>query len=166
MRSFALTVVVLATVGVRAGAQSADSVAPRERHALDDAVVMAGLQFARLPIVLTSSLPSTATRGAEAWTVYDGDGKATAIVVYTRSRTFRCSSAERPEYRCRLKLASIIVHEAWHVTHGPDEAAAYLTQQAFLEFHNATPLLITEIRQARNRVLAGNTVRQMASSSR
>ena len=60
------------------------------------------------------------------------------------------------------ELASVIVHEARHVKHGPNEAGAYLAQQAFLEFNGATPLLITEIQQARNRVLAGKKARRMA----
>jgi hypothetical protein len=53
-----------------------------------------------------------------------------------------------------LKLASVIVHEVWHLKNGPDEAAAYTAQEAFLEFNQASRLLITEIRQARRRVLS------------
>ena len=117
-------------------------------------IVRTGLQSVRPSIVLTSELPVTHSPGVEGWTVYGEDGKGSQIVVYTRSRTFQCASGQRNGNQCLLKLASVIVHEAWHLKYGPDEAAAYTAQEAFLEFNRASPLLITEIRQARRRVLS------------
>ena len=53
-----------------------------------------------------------------------------------------------------LKLASIIVHEAWHYRHGPREAGAYDRQIAFLTAHRGSSAQITGVRLARTRVLA------------
>jgi len=101
---------------------------------------------------------------AEAWTVYDEHGTGDRIFVYTRSRTFRCASATRSDQdQCLLRLASIIVHEAWHFRHGPDEAEAYEAQLAFLGLTEASAFLqasetasqdIREVRRSRDRVLA------------
>ena len=62
-----------------------------------------------------------------------------------------------------LRLASIIVHEAWHFRHGRDEAEAYEAQLAFLRLTEASAFLqasepasqdIREVRRSRDRVLA------------
>jgi len=42
-----------------------------------------------------------------------------------------------------LKLASIIVHEAWHYRDGPSEAEAYAKQIAFLTTHGGSDRLIS-----------------------
>jgi hypothetical protein len=125
-----------------------------ERKILEEAIILAGLQSVRPRIVLTSELLAARTQGVEGWTVIGEDGKGYQIFVYTRSRTFQCASGRQNANQCLLKLASVIVHEAWHLKYGPDEAAAYTAQEAFLEFNHASPLLITEIRQARRRVLS------------
>jgi hypothetical protein len=117
-----------------------------------------------LPLVLIAALPVMVSPGAEAWTVYDEHGQGDRIFVYTRGRTFRCASASRQDQdQCLLRLASIIVHEAWHLRHGPDEAEAYEAQLAFLRLTEASAFLqlsetasqdIREVRRARDRVLA------------
>ena len=40
--------------------------------------------------------------------------------------------------RCLLKVASVIVHEAWHLRNGPDEVGAYQTQLIFLQMKEAS----------------------------
>jgi hypothetical protein len=117
-----------------------------------------------LPLVLIAALPVMVSPGAEAWTVYDEHGTGDRIFVYTRGRTFRCASARHSDQdQCLLRLASIIVHEAWHLRHGPDEAEAYEAQLAFLRLTEASAFLqlsetasqdIREVRRARDRVLA------------
>ena len=145
----------LGTLCMPSNAQSAYNITPDERAVLDRALIMTGLQATRLPIVLTSELPVTGSIGAEAWTVYDEDGKGDRIFVYTQSRAFRCASVlHRDQYQCLLKLASVIVHEAWHLRKGPDEATAYRAQLAFLEFNHASGSVMTEVRDSRRRVLA------------
>jgi hypothetical protein len=137
-------------------AYAAEDITARDHDALQRALIMAGPQpYIRLPILLTSELPWTASPDAEAWTVFFEDGKGDRIFVYTGSRVFRCASVgHRADFQCVLKLASIIVHEAWHHEHGPEEAPAYEAQLAFLEFKQASGALITEVRQARRRALS------------
>jgi len=53
-----------------------------------------------------------------------------------------------------LKLASAIIHEAWHCRHGVDEAGAYEAQIAFLMTHGGASVQITGVRLARQHVLA------------
>jgi hypothetical protein len=117
---------VVGTLAVPSVVRSADSTPAQERAALDGAFRLAGPQlYAHLPIVLISALPWTVSPGAEAWTVYDEHGTGDRIFVYTRSRTFRCASITRSDQdQCLLRLASIIVHEAWHLRHGRDEVEA------------------------------------------
>jgi hypothetical protein len=75
-----------------------------------------------LPIVLAPVPPDEASRGIEGWILRREDGTAERIVVYSGSDVFRCASdPDRLDYQCLLKLASIIVHEAWHYRHGPRE---------------------------------------------
>lgn len=54
---------------------------------------------------------------------------------------------------CLLKLASIIVHEAWHFRNGPDEAGAYNAQIEFLAQRGGS-IEIAGVRRARDRVKA------------
>ena len=153
MRRSTWLMVVLGVVSASSIVQAVDVLAG-ERKILEDAIILAGLQSVRPRIVLISELPATRTPGVEGWTVNGEDGKGHQIFVYTRSRTFQCARGGQDANRCLLKLASVIVHEAWHLKYGPDEAGAYTAQEAFLEFNHASPVLITEIRQARRRVLS------------
>jgi hypothetical protein len=53
------------------------------------------------------------------------------IYLVTSSRVFRAAQSSRNRCGNRnatRKLASVIVHEEWHVRHGADERAAYLAQ--------------------------------------
>jgi len=165
MRNVAWLFIVVGTWCVPSTVRAADSTPAQEREALDEALRLAGPQlYAHLPFVLTSALPRTVSPGAEAWTLYDEHGKGDRIFVYTLSRTFRCASVRRwDQYQCLLKVASVIVHEAWHLRNGPDEAGAYEAQLAFLrlteaaavlQLNEAAALNIREVRRARDRTLA------------
>jgi hypothetical protein len=141
------------------------AVASVQEHAvLDGALRLARPQlYGHLPLTLVTELPRTVSRGAEAWTVFDERGRGTGIFVYTRSRTFRCASMpSRDQSRCLLKLASVIVHEAWHLKNGLDEAGAYDAQLVFLQLkeaeavfqlNEAAALTINEVRRAKARTL-------------
>lgn len=64
------------------------------------------------------------------------------IYLVTSSSTFR--DAQGAIYRCGnraaiRKLASVLVHEEWHVRNGPDERGAYLAQLTALATLGAGP---------------------------
>ncbi len=165
MRNMAWLFIVVGMWCPPATIRAADSTPADVRAVLERALQLAGPQlFRHLPIVLIAALPGMVSPDAEAWTVYDEHGTGDRIFVYTSSRTFRCASATRSDQdQCLLRLASIIVHEAWHFRHGPDEAEAYEAQLAFLRLTEASAFLqasepasqdIREVRRSRDRVLA------------
>jgi hypothetical protein len=110
-----------------------------ERQTLEHALWLAGAGIADLPIGLASAPFAHASRGLAAWTVFPDDGTPAHILVYTASPVFGCASVRPdPDYHCVVMLASIVVHEAWHVQHGSSEAGAYRVQLAFLILHGAS----------------------------
>lgn len=79
------------------------------------------------PINLVQTLPPEASRNAEGFVTH---GPPTIHLVISTA-VFRDAAAARS--RCGApaalaKLASIIVHEEWHLRNGPDERSAYLAQ--------------------------------------
>jgi hypothetical protein len=79
------------------------------------------------PIVLVDEPPRDASSYVEGF-VQAGDP---TIYLVTSSRVFRAAQSSRNRCGNRnatRKLASVIVHEEWHVRHGADERAAYLAQ--------------------------------------
>ena len=62
----------------------------------------------------------------------DAHGCGERIFVYTGSDMFRCASRPLSMRQCLLRLASAVVHEAWHLENGRDEEEAYEEQIAFL----------------------------------
>jgi hypothetical protein len=165
MRNVAWLFFVVGTSCVPSTVGAADTTSAQERAVLDRALRLVGQpSYAGLPLVLISELPRAVSSGAEAWTVFDEQGKGDRIFVYTRSRTFQCASASRRDQeQCLLKLASVIVHEAWHLRNGLDDVGAYEAQLTFLHLIEASSFLqvnaaaaanIREVRQARDRVLA------------
>ena len=147
-------ILLCGSVCVSSASRADDDVDFAQRAVLGRAVLLAGLQFAHLPIVLTPTLPWTASRGAEAWTVYGELNQGDRIFVYTGSDLFQCASRRPlPDLQCVLKLASILVHEAWHFRNGRDEVGAYDAQLAFL-LHNGSDAIASGVRRARDRVVA------------
>ena len=125
-----------------------------DRETLQVALAMAGLDHAELPITLASVTPPSASRGIEAWTSYDATGIGDRILVYTGSDMFRCAGRPLRMRQCVIRLASVLVHEAWHLEHGPNEEDAYEMQIAFLLNNGATTEHVAAVRLAQNRVLA------------
>jgi hypothetical protein len=116
--------------------------------------MLTGQDFHALPIELVSELPDGASRGAEGWTTFDDAGRPDRIFIYTKSDVFACANKRfHASYQCRLKLASVIVHEAWHLRNGHGEAGAYAAQLAFLIGRNAPGVVVTGVRRARSRTL-------------
>jgi hypothetical protein len=127
--------------------------AASDRETLQRVLTLAGLDRANLPITLAAATPASASRGVEAWTSYD-DECGDRIFVYTGSDMFRCASRPLAMRQCLLRLASAVVHEAWHLEHGRDEEEAYEVQIAFLLRNGAATEHVKAVRLAQERVLA------------
>jgi hypothetical protein len=122
---------------------------------LSQAIDLAGPRAAALPIALAARPYAAASSGVEAWTLYGEDGRPQQIFVYTESVAFRCANRQpKPDWQCRLKLASVIVHEAWHFNESRDEAGAYVAQLAFLIGNGASPQVTAGVRRSRDRAVA------------
>ena len=81
------------------------------------------------PITLVEAPPKHASIQTEAFVSLPEP----RIFVVTSSPTFRDAMAVRARSTCSesaplKKLASILVHEEWHVLHGSDESGAYYAQ--------------------------------------
>jgi hypothetical protein len=142
---------LVATIAAVAAAPAETGTAD-EIEALDSARFLTK-QVGTLPIVLTGVRPGYVSDLAEAWTVRDpqtGDG---VILVYTGSAAFRCAMRPHQNYQCTIKLASILVHEAWHLKYGADERYAYDAQLRFLKMYGSGQL-VNGVRRARATVLA------------
>jgi hypothetical protein len=90
------------------------------------------------PIHLVDTLPIDANVGVEGFVRLDPP----AIFLVTSTPAFRAAAAA--EYKCGhlmalKKIASVIVHEQWHLTHGADERGAYQAQLMALVRMNAGP---------------------------
>jgi hypothetical protein len=79
------------------------------------------------PIQVIETAPINNSVGTEAFV----DRDSGTIVVIASSNVVRDAADTRGRCGDRyavMKLASILVHEEWHILHGPDEAAAYRRQ--------------------------------------
>jgi hypothetical protein len=147
--------VLVVGIGVSATLQGQEFGSEIAAATLRDAVELAGLRLAALPIVLSASRHADTSDGVEAWTLYGEDGRAQQIVVYSGSAVFRCANHQPyPDWQCRLKLASILVHEAWHFTRSRDDAQAYQAQLAFLMVRGASSVVVGSVRRSRDHALA------------
>ena len=137
-----------------------------EHQTLEAALMLAGRSIAKLPIVLVSVTPDTASAGVQGWTTRDATGKAERIFLYTGSGLFRCARPSNETYQCVLKLASVLVHEAWHFRHGANEADAYAAQIVFLIGNGASLDQIADVRMSRDRVVAAARAARDAARTR
>lgn len=88
------------------------------------------------PIVLIDHAPSFASANAEGFVLRDPD----RIFLITSSVAFRqAQRAEVTDPAPLRKVASVLIHEEWHVRHGPDEEGAYEAQLRVLFLLGATP---------------------------
>jgi hypothetical protein len=117
-------------------------------------LILAGLDRANLPITLATVAPASASHGIEGWTSYDADGNGERIFVYTGSDMFRCARWPFRMRQCLVRLASALVHEAWHFENGRNEQSAYEVQIVFLLRNGAETEHVKAVRLAQNRVLA------------
>jgi hypothetical protein len=148
-------VIVLLVLALTLHSLWASQGAAFDRQTLDAAVRLAGLESANLPITLAAAPPASASRGIEAWTSYDAGGTGGRIFIYTGSDMFRCARWPFGMRQCRIRLASALVHEAWHFAYGQDEEEAYDAQIAFLMRSGAATEHVKAVHLARDRVVAG-----------
>jgi hypothetical protein len=90
------------------------------------------------PIEFVSVRPPHVSADADAY-VQANDAR---IYLMTSSPAFR--RARRALDKCGdlqaiRKIASVLIHEEWHVRHGSDEAGAYAAQLTTLSYLNAGP---------------------------
>jgi len=90
------------------------------------------------PITFINEPPADVSRYAEAF-VRTGERRIYVITsswMFQRAQnaTFQCG-----EHQALRKLASVLVHEEWHVTHGGDEAGAYAAQLITLAYLGSGP---------------------------
>jgi hypothetical protein len=83
------------------------------------------------PIQLESTRPADVSPLADGY-VRDGDARIHLVIT-----TAAFTQAMRADYRCGnlqalRKIASVVVHEEWHLRHGHDEAGAYVAQLSAL----------------------------------
>ena len=90
------------------------------------------------PIEFVETRPAGVSPNADAYVPLGG----TRIYLITTSPAF--IRARRAAYKCGelnaiRKIASVLVHEEWHVRHGSDEAEAYAAQLSTLVALDAGP---------------------------
>ena len=139
--------------------------ASSDQETLERVLTLAGLDRANLPITLATAAPASASSGVEAWTSFDAHGCGERIFVYTGSDMFRCASRPLSMRQCLLRLASVVVHEAWHLENGRDEEEAYEVQIAFLLRNGAATEHVKAVRLAQQRVLAAERARPPTSGN-
>ncbi|HTM04605.1 MAG TPA: hypothetical protein VL173_13940 [Vicinamibacterales bacterium] len=124
------------------------------------ALGLLGRSHANAPIVLLPSPPPHASPNVEAFVQRDRE----RIYLITSSEVFREASNPRSPDRqeaCR-KIASIIVHEEWHLAHGGGERDAYLAQLTTLQMLGATPETIGSVRKSMMAVTAQEQPRSVS----
>ena len=111
------------------------------------ALDLLGRSAAAAPVRFIDRPPLEASRNVEAFAERDPP----VIYLITSTETFRSAQHPRPGWSgreaCR-KIASIIVHEEWHLRHGRDEQGAYYAQLTTLAALHAQPITINKVRQA------------------
>ena len=102
------------------------------------------------PIVLIDTRPDDVSPTAEAFVRRNPD------TIYLITTTPAFLAAKAGDDTALKKIASIIVHEQWHIRNGPDERGAYQAQLAALFGLGIDPgsLLAFGVRKAMLKVLA------------
>ena len=116
------------------------------------AVVMCALDIlgrshALVPIEVMPNPPYNASRNAEAFLSREQQ----RIYLIAASSAFVAAQRGNDGFGSRagcVKLASIIVHEEWHLRNGSDERGAYLAQLTLLAALGANPAMISSVRQS------------------
>jgi hypothetical protein len=117
------------------------------------AVVVCALDFlgrshaGTVPIQFLDAPPRGASANAEAFVTRNPD----TIYLITSTDTFQLAMRgpyEQGTHNACRHLASVIVHEEWHLRYGPDEEGAYLAQLTALAALGADHSAITAVRRS------------------
>jgi hypothetical protein len=115
------------------------------------------------PIEFVAVRPADVSPRAEAF-VRPGDPR-----IYLVTSTGYFQRAMESPYKCGdlqalRKLASVLIHEEWHIRHGSDEAGAYAAQLTTLTSLSAGPgnPLYVEVTRAMRQTLARKAVSRLA----
>ena len=100
-----------------------------------------------VPIRLVEHPPAGASPLVEGFLLRDPG------VIYLVTSTPRFRDAQHRDTDALRHIASIIVHEEWHVLHGADERGAYLAQITTLTALGASSHLIGSVRKSMLTVL-------------
>jgi len=118
------------------------------------ALDLLGRSSAAAPVRFLDTPPVGASRHVEAFVERDPP----VIYLITSAETFRRVQNPRSVWSqrnaCR-KIASVIVHEEWHLRHGRDEQGAYYAQITTLAALHAEPMTINKVKQAMLEAVTG-----------
>jgi hypothetical protein len=95
-----------------------------------------------IPIKLVDSAPRGASRNVEGFLTRDPD----TIYLVTSTPHFR--DAQRGDLDALRQIASVIVHEEWHLLHGADEKSAYEAQLTTLTWLGASSNLVGIVKKS------------------
>ena len=154
IRAVRIATLIGACVAHSSEARTAAAQPLTERETLNAALFLAGRDAAAVLIVLASEAPAGGANGIQGWTTRGRDGRGERVFLLTTSPAFQCAMHMKDNFQCRLKLASVIVHEVWHFKHGSNEAEAYGAQLMFLIGHNAALEDIVDVRASRAQAVA------------
>jgi hypothetical protein len=120
------------------------------------------------PIVILAERPAHVSVNAEAF----ADRRTGTIYLIASASAFRAAQlAQTSDVDCRdldslRMVASIIVHEEWHLAHGPDEEGAYYAQMMALQLLGLGPDSIPHayVKRAMKTVLAARRARAAVRS--
>ncbi len=119
------------------------------------ALALLGRDASFPPIQFVDVPPPDVSRSAEAFVRHDDPN------IYLVTSTDAFQRAEHAIWRCGdieaiRKIASVLVHEEWHLKYGFDEAGAYTAQLAALSYVGAGPSshLYAEVMRSRQTTLA------------
>ena len=122
------------------------------------ALDLLGRSSTAAPVRFLERAPLEASQHVEAFI----QREPSTIYLITTTHAFREARNPRPGFSgrdaCR-KIASIIVHEEWHLRYGDDEEGAYLAQLTTLMRLNADSATLTTVRRSMDAVRASQRLR-------
>lgn len=96
----------------------------------------------QVPITLLDHAPRGASPFVQGFVTREPD------TIYLVTSTAHFHDAQRGDIDALRQIASVIVHEEWHLLHGADEGGAYQAQLATLSSLGATSNLVNAVRKS------------------
>lgn len=100
-----------------------------------------------VPIKLLDHAPRGSSQFVQGFLTREPD------TIYLITSTMHFQDARRGDTDALRQIASVIVHEEWHVQHGADEKGAYEAQLTALNYLGASSNLIGAVRKSMRFVL-------------